>query len=83
MPLCLSCFNPIPAERKQAGFSMCIPCSPQIIPKGVIEYGHKTAGCINILHPDSFATHKRVTARKAKGTHGPSFQRGSCVTYLP
>lgn len=82
MPICLSCYKSFPSERKALGFSKCVACSPQVELKGVIEYGHKTAGCINILHPASFNTHKRVTARKAKGTHGPSFQRGTCVTYL-
>jgi hypothetical protein len=31
------------------------------------------------MHPDAFKVHKRVTARKAKGTNGAAFQQGTCV----
>jgi hypothetical protein len=29
------------------------------------------------MHPDAFRVHKRVTARKAKGTNGAAFQTGT------
>jgi len=78
---CPSCFKSMPAARKAAGFSMCIDCSPQIALKSANVYGHKTAGAVEIMHPLTFQNYKRVTARKAKGTHGPSYQRGTTVVY--
>lgn len=71
----------MPAERKAAGFAKCIACSPQHVLKGANVYGHKTAGAVEIMRPETYAVYKRVTARKAKGTHGPSFQRGTTVAY--
>lgn len=67
----------MPAERKAAGLDRCIKCQPQWTYKGALNFGHKTGGAVQPLHPDAYAVHKRVTARKAKGTHGPSFQRGT------
>jgi hypothetical protein len=71
----------MPAERKAAGFARCIKCSPQITVRGANIYGHKTAGAVEIMHPATYAVYKRVTTRKAKGTHGPSFQRGTTAVY--
>jgi hypothetical protein len=71
----------MPAERKAAGFSKCIACSPQSALKGANIYGHKTAGAVEIMHPATYANYKRVSARKAKGTHGPSFQCGTTAVY--
>ena len=71
----------MPAERKAVGFARCITCSPQHVLKGANVYGHKTAGACEVMHPATYATYRRVTARKAKGTHGPSFQRGTTAAY--
>lgn len=71
----------MPAERKAAGFMKCITCSPQFALKGANVYGHKTAGACEVMRPETYAVYKRVTARKAKGTHGPSFQRGTTAAY--
>lgn len=71
----------MPAERKLAGFARCIPCTPQFKLRGANVYGHKTAGAVEVMRPETFATFKRVSTRKAKGTHGPSFQRGTTATY--
>lgn len=77
-PRCLAKMSP---ERKAAGFPLCIPCSPQLEVKGANVYGHKTAGAVELMHPKTYANYKAVTARKAKGTHGPSFQRGTTSVY--
>lgn len=71
----------MPAERKSAGFSLCISCSPQIALKGANIYGHKTAGAVEIMHPDTYRNYRRVSHRSAKGTHGPSFQQGTTAVY--
>jgi len=80
-PRCPRCLKSMPAERKSAGFAMCVSCSPQIALKGANIYGHKTAGAVEIMHPDTYRNYKRVSSRKAKGTHGPSFQRGTTAVY--
>jgi hypothetical protein len=49
--------------------------------KGANVYGHKTAGAVEIMHPATYAVYRKVTTRKAKGTHGPSFQRGTTAVY--
>ncbi len=82
MSLCPRCFRQMPAERKQAGFSLCITCAPQIALKGANIYGHKTAGAVEIMHPKTYDNYMRVSYRSAKGTHGPSFQRGTTAVYL-
>jgi hypothetical protein len=71
----------MPAERKAAGFSLCVTCAPQIMYKGANVYGHKTAGAVEIMHPATYDNYRRVSARKAKGTHGPSFQHGTTTVY--
>lgn len=78
---CPRCLRTMPAERKSAGFSLCIPCSPQVALKGANIYGHKTAGEVELMHPATYANYRTVSARKAKGTHGPSFQRGTTAVY--
>jgi hypothetical protein len=76
---CLRCLQIIDIERKALGFSRCISCQPQWQYKGALNFGHKTGGAIQPMHPDAFKVHKRVTARKAKGTNGAAFQQGTCV----
>lgn len=71
----------MPAERKSAGFPKCIACTPQIVLKGANVYGHKTAGACEVMREETYRVYRRVTARKAKGTHGPSFQRGTTAVY--
>lgn len=71
----------MPAERKSAGFLFCVPCSPQVTYRGANIYGHKTAGEVELMHPATYENYRRVSARKAKGTHGPSFRQGTTTTY--
>ena len=80
--LCLRCFKPMPAERKAAGLDRCIACQPQWRYKGALNFGHKTGGSIQPLHPVVFDNFKKVSTRKAKGTHGPSFQRGTTMVEI-
>jgi hypothetical protein len=50
-------------------------CQPQWTYKGALNFGHKTGGAIQPLHPEAFhKVFKRVTTRKGKQTHGASFQ---------
>jgi hypothetical protein len=74
---CLRCLCLIDPERKALGFDRCIKCAPQWSYKGALNFGHKTGGAIQPMHPDAFRVHKRVTARKAKGTNGAAFQTGT------
>jgi len=74
---CLRCFKLMPNERKQLGIDRCLACQPQWQYKGALNFGHKTGGAIQPMHPDVYANHRKVTKRAAKGTHGPSFQRGT------
>jgi len=81
MATCPRCLKQMPAERKAAGYAMCVRCSPQITLRGANVYGHKTAGACEVMHPETYKIYKRVTTRKAKGTHGPSFQHGTTAAY--
>ena len=74
---CLRCLQVIDLDRKSLGFDRCIKCAPQWTYKGALNFGHKTGGAIQPMHPDAFRVHKRVTARSAKGTNGRSFQQGT------
>ena len=76
---CLRCLGVIPEERKSLGFSRCIACQPQWTYKGALNFGHKTGGSVQPLHPDAFRNFKKVTTRKGKQTHGASFQQGTCL----
>lgn len=76
---CLRCLAVIDAERKALGFDRCIKCAPQWTYKGALNFGHKTGGSIQPLHPDAFRVFKKVTSRHAKGTNGKAFQQGTCV----
>jgi len=72
----------MPAERKAAGFSRCITCSPQHTLKGANVYGvHKTGASLEVMHPVTYRMYRRVTARKAKGTNGQAFQQGTTSAY--
>ena len=74
---CLQCLQVIDADRKSLGFDRCIKCAPQWSYKGALNFGHKTGGSVQPMHPDAFKVHKRVTHRSAKGTNGRSFQTGT------
>jgi hypothetical protein len=74
---CLRCLQVIDADRKALGFSRCIKCAPQWQYKGALNFGHKTGGSVQPMHPDAFKVHKRVTHRSAKGTNGRAFQQGT------
>ena len=74
---CLRCLQLIDIDRKALGFDRCIKCAPQWSYKGALNFGHKTGGAIQPMHPDVFKVHKRVTARSAKSTNGRSFQTGT------
>jgi len=76
---CLRCLQIIDSDRKALGFSRCISCQPQWTYKGALNFGHKTGGSVQPMHPDAFRVHKRVTHRSAKGTNGKAFQTGTCV----
>ena len=80
--VCLRCLKPLNPERKQAGFDRCIACQPQWRYKGALNFGHKTGGSIQPLHPTVYANFKKVSTRKAKGTHGASFQSGTTQAFV-
>jgi hypothetical protein len=74
---CLRCLQIIDTERKALGFDRCIKCAPQWQYKGALNFGHKTGGAIQPMHPDAFRVFKKVSMRKGKQTHGASFQQGT------
>lgn len=80
--LCIRCLKPIDADRKNLGLDRCIKCQPQWRYKGALNFGHKTGGSVQPMHPDVYAVHRKVTTRKAKGTHGPSFQSGTTRAFV-
>jgi hypothetical protein len=79
---CLRCLRAIDPARKALGLDRCIACQPQWRYKGALNFGHKTGGAIQPVHPTIFANFKRVSKRAAKGTHGPSFQHGTTQAFV-
>jgi len=64
--ICITCDNLIEDERVEALplTRVCASCAQKGAeqkpkPKGVMVYGHKTAGAIQILSPENFAEHRR------------------------
>lgn len=64
--ICITCNNSIEDERIEAlpTTRVCSACARKGAeqkpkPKGVMIYGHKTAGAIQILSPENFAEHRR------------------------
>lgn len=63
---CVICDDPIEVERHNLGFVKCKGCAflhPEQKVKGAMVYGHKTAGSINIMTPESFNDYKRISRR--------------------
>jgi len=63
---CVFCTNLIETERLEVlpTTKVCSCCARNGVgqkakPKGVMIYGHKTAGAIQILSPENFAEHRR------------------------
>lgn len=63
---CVICDDLIEVERMNLGFTKCKGCAflhPELKVKGAMVYGHKTAGSINIMTPESFKDYKRISRR--------------------
>ena len=56
-----NCGNTIPGERIELGFTNCVGCAEKYgapRKKGVMIYGHKTAGAVQIMDGDVYSRHK-------------------------
>ena len=63
---CAICNQPIEVERLNLGLSKCKGCAfdwPEPKLKGAMVYGHKTAGALNVMSPESFGNYKRISRR--------------------
>lgn len=63
---CQTCGQPVESERIDLGFSRCRGCAfvrPEPKVKGAMVYGHKTAGALNVMSPESFGNYKRISRR--------------------
>lgn len=59
---CVYCKKEIVAERVELGFNYCITCAtkrPIAAYKGIMVFGHKTAGSIQVVSPENFADYRR------------------------
>ena len=71
---CVHCYKPVSAARVSAGYNYCMACAehvPQV--KGVMVYGHKTAGEMQVVSPDQFDEHRKYNP------YGRNTGRGSGV----
>ena len=63
---CSVCNDPIEVERLNLGLSRCKGCAfdhPEPKLKGAMVYGHKTAGALNVMSPESFSQFKKISRR--------------------
>lgn len=75
---CNCCNNEIHPERAKLGYEVCIACASQGVaqpPKamGVMVYGHKTAGEMQLVTEDQFKDHRKYNP------YGRNTGRGSGV----
>ena len=71
---CFHCFNNVSEARVSAGYNYCRVCAervPQV--RGVMCYGHKTAGEMQVVSPQQFSEHRRYNP------YGRNTGRGSGV----
>jgi len=57
-----NCGNPIEQERLEFKLSTCVRCArsqPQERPRGIMLYGHKTAGEIQIVSQEAFQDYRK------------------------
>lgn len=57
---CIYCCNNVSEARRDAGYNYCRACAEHV-PKvrGVMCYGHKTAGEMQVVSPEQFAEHRK------------------------
>lgn len=63
---CAVCNQPIEVERIDLGFARCKGCAfdyPEPKLKGAMVYGHKTAGALNVMSPESFEHYNKISRR--------------------
>jgi len=59
---CVNCYKPVAPARVAAGYNYCMSCAehvPQV--KGVMCWGHKTAGEMQVVSPDQFNEHRKYS----------------------
>ena len=58
------CGNTIEGERANLGLTSCKPCAfrrPDVPrPKGIMVYGHKTAGVCQVVSAENFSDYRRL-----------------------
>jgi hypothetical protein len=72
---CIYCKCVVIPERVKLGYKYCVVCAeskrPQTTRKGVMIYGHKTAGAIQIMSEQNFNDYRRLNP------YGKNTGRGS------
>lgn len=59
---CIFCKNPFHEERAALGFNYCVTCAgkrPVAAYKGIMVFGHKTAGTMQVVSPENFADYRK------------------------
>ena len=59
---CIYCKNAVHDERVALGFNYCVVCAgkrPIAAYKGIMVFGHKTAGTMQVVSPENFADYRR------------------------
>lgn len=59
---CINCYKPVSAARVDAGYNYCMSCAEHVPKvKGVMVWGHKTAGEMQVVSPDQFNEHRKYS----------------------
>lgn len=59
---CIFCKNPFHEERVKLGFNYCVTCAgkrPVAAYKGIMVFGHKTAGTMQVVSPENFSDYRK------------------------
>jgi len=59
---CVNCYKPVSTARVAAGYDYCMSCAehvPRV--KGVMCWGHKTAGEMQVVSPEQFNEHRKYS----------------------
>lgn len=80
---CIYCKDEMIQERADLGYKSCVSCSlkrPQAARKGVMIYGHKTAGTIQIMSEENFSDYRRLNPYGRYTGRGSGIHRVSKTT---
>ncbi len=80
---CVYCKNAVHEERIALGFNYCVTCAskrPVAAYKGIMVFGHKTAGTMQVVSPENFADYRRLNPYGRYTGRGSGIQKVTKTT---